>query len=514
MRTVILLPALCGALAAQEAIDVGDRRQLLFDGRFLASKQGIEFRVHPPRKTGEFILRSERHGDIGGYSSVVEDNGTYHLYYLGESGAAYLRSADGIHWEKPPLRLGGPEGKESNLALGSGVGGLKGSPHGIHVFLDPTAPSSERFRLITNPEEFDSFLQVYSSPDGIHWRHTHRNVLTFRTDTKPHHLDSPNVVFWDTRIRKYVAYVRRNLRERNSQARTVARAESDDLSKFGRIEDTTVVMQAHGEDLHPGWPDPKRGGIAAVLDAYTNGTVQYPWAQDAYFMFPTLYYHYGPWNAEFRDDVPVNAGALDVRFASSRDGLRFDLNRDEPFVGLGVRGSFDSMRTYITNGLVPARNGHEMYMYYMGTNETHGWNRDDRNNRLLIGAGLGPTPEMRAISRLVLRRDGFVSVRAGMGGGEFTTPPLKFQGGQLVLNIDTSASGEAQVEIQDAAGRPIEGFALADCDLIHSANEIDRVVMWKRASDLAKLAGRTVRLRVRMRDTHLYAFQFRFRSNV
>jgi len=150
----------------------------------------------------------------------------------------------------------------------------------------------------------------------------------------------------------------------------------------------------------------------------------------------------------------------------------------------------------------------------MGTNEPHGWDRDDRNNRLLIKAGVGPTPEQRRISRVILRRDGFVSLRAGKKGGEFTTPGLRFRGDQLVLNIDTSASGEALVELLDEHGQPIPGYTMADCDVIHSANQISHVVNWNGASDLTKLAGKTVRLRIRLVDTDLYAFQFQFRSNL
>jgi len=40
-------------------------------------------------------------------------------------------------------------------------------------------------------------------------------------------------------------------------------------------------------------------------------------------------------------------------------------------------------------------------------------------------------------------------VRAAYAGGEFTTPPLRFAGEQLLLNVNTSASGELRVELLD-----------------------------------------------------------------
>ncbi|MCX8091549.1 MAG: hypothetical protein N3I86_11595, partial [Verrucomicrobiae bacterium] len=160
-------------------------------------------------------------------------------------------------------------------------------------------------------------------------------------------------------------------------------------------------------------------------------------------------------------------------------------------------------------GLVPSADGRELYLYYVGSDHLHGWGRDERNRNLLRAAGLAPTQDVSLISRLVLRRDGFVSASAAAVGGEFTTPPLKFSGRELVLNVDTSATGFLRCELLDAERQPIPGFALEDCDLIHTANELDRVVKWRGRSDVAALAGKPVRLRVVFSNTDLYAFQFR-----
>jgi hypothetical protein len=245
-------------------------------------------------------------------------------------------------------------------------------------------------------------------------------------------------------------------------------------------------------------------------DYYTAETVAYPWAQDAYFMFPSGYYHYHPEvHREFAAEYPRNAGVLDIRFAASRDGitwLRFDR---APFVPLGLKGSFDAKRAYMGYGLVPGADESELYLYYLGTDQAHGWGRDERNNRTLTAAGLAPGPDTRVISRLVLRRDGFVSVRGGYEGGEFTTPPLRFTGGELVLNVDTSAGGEVRVEFRDETGSPIPGFQLEECDLVHSTNAINRRVSWRGRHDLSALAGRVVQMRITLRDADLYAFQFR-----
>jgi len=112
------------------------------------------------------------------------------------------------------------------------------------------------------------------------------------------------------------------------------------------------------------------------------------------------------------------------------------------------------------------------------------------------------------VRRYSLRLDGFVSANAPLSGGEVVTRPLIFDGGNLVLNVETSAAGDVQVEIQDANGQPIEGYALADCPPI-LCDSLCHVVRWRlRGGDLRPLAGRPVRVRFVLRDADLYAFQF------
>ena len=60
-----------------------------------------------------------------------------------------------------------------------GAGGIdKCSSEGM-VFYDPTAPEDRRFRYAMRISDELKDTVVFSSPDGIHWRLTHKNVLTF-----------------------------------------------------------------------------------------------------------------------------------------------------------------------------------------------------------------------------------------------------------------------------------------------------------------------------------------------
>ena len=529
--SLLMAPPAWGESAS--ALDIGDRRQVFIDHRFLESSQGVRLRVHPPRKTGEMTIAQEHPWEsrrVGLYGTVLKVGETYHMWYESlsnfdrdEAGhhtlklerdrsdwrryMCYARSRDGITWKKPNLGLVEFDGsRKNNIVAGHGAAGIEKQAYGM-VFLDPNAPPEQRFRLVVRLRgNGRNQLNVYSAPDGIHFRPTYERVLSYRDDRR-HHLDTYNIIFWDDRIRKYVAYVRRNA-PGPGQHRTNARSESHRLDLFPDVDDSAVSLSTDRLDLHH--PDPSSRTEVPVVDFYTSIVVKYPWAQDAYYAFPSLYYHYdGRFLREFREETPHNTGANDIRFAASRDGITWHRYDRRPFVELGMDGEFDTRDSYMVHGVVPALNGREMYLYYSGKDMLHAWGWTERGNRLIRKADLAPTREKSAISRLVLRRDGLISVRADYSGGEFTTPLLKFHGSELVLNLNTSAAGIARVAILDSDFRPLDGYSLEDCDRIHTTNRIDRRVSWNGKSDLSSLPGRPVRLHFELRDLDLYGFQFR-----
>jgi hypothetical protein len=83
------------------------------------------------------------------------------------------------------------------------------------------------------------------------------------------------------------------------------------------------------------------------------------------------------------------------------------------------------------------------------------------------------------------------------------TRPLRFEGSRLVLNVDTGATGYAQVGILDENGRSIDGFGVDDCVYING-DFIDTEVEWLHKG----LAGKPVQLVIRSRGTKLYSLQF------
>lgn len=521
---LLLVAAALGAAAAGHAsspapIDVGDRRQLFIDHLFVQDTRGVALETHQPRKTGERTIATDRpweHGGIGPYSSVLWDQGRYHLWYHAmdqklwhtspvAGSICYATSEDGITWRKPDLGLVEYKGsRQNNIVVGHGAAGLTLGQDGMMVFVDPNAPPGARLRMVNRfsqkGEGKSEGVNIMSSGDGIHWSLTHENVMTYRPEVKGHHLDSQNVMFWDDSLNKYVAFVRRNLKNTATQGRAIARGESDRLGGFPLTQDLPVVFTPDG-------PDPVHGG-ASVVDYYNSAAIRYPWADRVYLLFPQAYYHYTRNLREYARDAPTNAGPMDTQFAASRDGLRWERYGRQPFVRVGMKGEFDCHSARLIYGLVPDRSGREVYMYYRASDWLHGWDRDERNRALLTKTGVGADRDIAVLSRVVLRRDGFVSVTAGHEGGEFTTPPLKFSGRRLRLNVDTSATGIVRVACLDAEGKPLAGYALEDCDLIHTANDINRGVTWRGSAEVPATAAGVVRLRIALRDTDLYAFQF------
>ena len=500
------LPAAANSPATQPGVlDVGSRRQVFVDTRFLETSQGVQLVVHPPRKTGEQTIVADKPWEGGGPGNnacAIKTGDVYHLWYPAGDGLCSARAKDGSGWEKPNLGLAEFGGsRDNNIVLGHGAGGTTTFSTEGTVFVDPTAPPDQRFRYATrlSDELKDTF--VFSSPDGLHWRMTHKNVLTFTNAEGRQHLDSQNIIFWDDRINRYVAYMRFNWFKKGFRGRSVVRSESDHLGGFDQVQDAPLVFGPDGMDASL--------GDMPIVDFYTSGALKYPHAQDAYYMFPQAYLHYTQDMAEFAKALPINAGPLHTQFAASRDGINWQRFGRKPFVSLGLKGSFDWACARVFAGLVDSTDGQEMYMYYMGGDELHGWGRDESNNAILAAAGLGADRRTSVISRLVLRRDGFISAQADYAGGEFTTPILRFAGRELLLNVDTSATGLLRCELRTDRNQPIPGFALSDCDLVHTSNEINRRVSWRGQTDLSALAGKPVRLRVVFRDADLYAFEFR-----
>lgn len=370
------------------------------------------------------------------------------------------------------------------------------------------------------PEDQASYKCVWLEEDGLHIAYTYQDhdycqdkstwdSSGVQNPVFPYYPDGENTVMYDPRIDRYVAYFRQWIPRPGSDDtceeadprrwfRTVGRLEIEDpLKPWCPPPDEACHIKVGAN--YPPVPGPEFETVLACdeddppdCDFYRHGIMRYPWADTVYLAFPTLYRHF----PEDPEEEWKNDGLCDVQLATSRDGIHWRRFR-RSYIRLGPWGSEDCAIIYSGRWLV--RDGDQLRQYYDGYSKSHA---------TLAGSNGNPVFKGMVTQRL----DGFVSADASYAGGELTTPLLVFTGNRLELNIDTSAVGEARVELLDSGNRPISGFTLSDANLIQG-NCIRKVVTWRTdegddVDDLSALQSKPVRIRFVMRAAKLYAFQF------
>jgi hypothetical protein len=496
-------------------IEIGSRKQLFIDRRFIADSVNVELVMNPAQIREEPVLVADRlwEASIAAYNTVVREADRFRMWYdfippendpSGITrGVAYAESRDGVYWDKPEIGLveiGGS--KANNVVIPRLPDAPRGETEGGTVLLDmnPDCRPGERYKFWTKvrgiPEEdqargmIGQFWQMYSE-DGIYW-----NVYPKDTEIVP--CDTQNVPLWDDRLGKYVGYGRTRNEMNGFRVRGVGRTESDDFRSWS---DMVEVFRADKSDWRAVPPAECRDRLGGYVDVYTNAAMKYPYAQDAYFMMPSFLYHWECVEAVEGDgdeaaDVHVNfPDTADVRLLTSRDGVSWSQAPGrKPFLPVGLAGGPRSRQMYTSPGVV--RVGDLLWNYCYGNNIDHSGQVDPGSDGRDEGIFINES-----------RLDGFMSADTPYAGGWLFTPPIVFEGSRLELNIDTGAGGLATVEIQSADGGPIDGFTRQDCRTLNG-NSARMPVRFDGGAELGSLAGEPVRLRIETYDSKLYAFQF------
>lgn len=494
-------PLLFTANAPRDGVvALGGRKHLFVDDALVADTENIQFRVHPPR------LAERIADDIHGHLTLYEGaDGLIRLYYQGpRKSLAVMTSRDGVHWEKPDL--GRSYHGARNVVIEDPVG--LGS-----VFVDPNASAAQRVKYFSGYRGRGFF--VYWSPDGFAFQRNETSAL-------PQRGASQSIVFYDDQRRVYAGYHRSDMAKTvgGKTLRTFVMTETRDILRpwpFRRVsqhEQQAVAKTRRLSTKNPWYIDngpltppgfglefptvfaPVEGLDPVGTDIYVPKCLKYPWAPDTYLAFPTVYFHYHGDGPDTRRQLGLRrrrrgSGPTETQVAVSRNGIDWKRYPRPTYIGNGRHGGRDIHMAYAAQGMV--RRGTEIWQYYLGTEKYHSsWTGRRRPS----------------LFRVVQRVDGFVSADAPYTGGTLTTRPLTFAGNRLVLNIDTDATGYAQVGLMDADGRPIPGFGLDECVYING-DYVDTEVEWTdRGTDVQSLAGQTVRIVVRMRGSSLYSLQF------
>jgi len=486
-----------GPSAAESPRAIGGRLEMFIDRHLIDRMEGVELRLSQPVNMGPVLaFDAPWDGPYSNYVTMLKDGPTYRMYYRGKPGATkdgddderscYAESTDGIVWRKPELGLVEVNGsKRNNVLLDHTAGPV---PHNFTPFLDtrPGVPPGERFKALGGlfdmaPDYRSSGgLVALVSGDGIRWRRLRETAVITRENYPVQYNDaSMSPSFWSAHEGCYVAFIRAwkddgtNTRAGwGGNIRWVARLTSPDFIHWSKA----ALMDFGGA------PDEQ---------LYSSTVSPYFRAPHLYVgLTPRIVFNrpaYTP--AEFAKlgwDPKIGRDSSEPVLMTSRGGTRYDRTFLEAWIRNGIGPEHWTTRSNFPALNIIPTGPTEMSLYV-----EHSYGQ----------------PGARLV-RYRLEIDRLASVKAPFKGGEFVTKPLTFTGAQLALNLSTSVAGGIRVEVQDASGQPIPGFALAESIEVFG-NELARIVSWKSGSDLGKLNATPIRLRFVMKEADLFALQFK-----
>ena len=503
----ILAVVVCALASTAAPIDIGDRREVLWDDFLVDAAKTTARRVlHRPEYAGVVLRRDKPWEAQGGhYFGVFPDHdakGDYlRMYYevtvprtkddqdswstsLAKTCVCYAESRDGgVTWTRPSLGLCDYHGsKDNNIILD--YKSLDNAWDNFAVFKDsnPDCPPDERYKAQGAITRTDTWtLGCFLSSDGIRFREGGRLIKS------PGAFDSYNVSFWDPLRKEYRLYYR----------------SYHDQTAPNRFADNKIrdINWATSRDYR-NWTPGKRLGFGGSEDyaLYVNNVQPYPRAPHVYVGFPVRYAQRRAWTANY-DRLPDPAdrrrrmqkpsgeprfglAVTDCAFMMSRDGANF-LRYDEAFIrpGLERHGNWVYGDCYMAYGFIetPARFG------------------DGREFTFFVkNAGRVLTDVM--LERYCLRIDGFASRQATYVPQKVVTKPLVYRGSRLTINFSTSARGYVFVTVRGADGRTAKSGELF-------GDAVDREVDFESGA-VAEFAGKPVTLEFEMCDADLYSLKF------
>lgn len=382
----------------------------------------------------------------------------------------YAESHDGKHWVKPEL----------NVVPGTNI--VDTLEHDcVSVLLDKhETDSARRYKMfiVEFNDRFTVSMKLKYSVDGIHW--STPKALSGE-------LYDRCTAYYDPFRGKYVLSLKtkdgeygraRNFLEHEDPEMLVSlahRVYDNEADKFIRY-----WFRADKDDpRHPLFPDIRP-------QIYNHEAMPYEDTMLGYF---TVWQ--GPEN-DACDSLKVQK-RNEVLVGFSHDGFHWDRRWKKPF--LPVDEDFNAWNAGNVQSVAggPLIVGDSLYFYMSGRRNT----KPVHDSNFATGLAM-------------LRRDGFVSMRAGRSEGTFSTRAVTVAADSisyLFVNADVrSRKSRLAVEVLDEDGTPIPGFTRKECMALKKSDSTKARIMWKDKCDLSSLAGRIVRLRFYLTDGDLYAF--------
>lgn len=517
-------------------------KTLFLDDHHIAEMIGLRRVMHKPEKKGPvFLPRGETDGIRVQTASApvwVPEENVFKLFYMGfpyrnhgwipgEIGSALAVSPDGLDWKRPVLNQVEIGGSTNNNRFFVADPKLRwGGNKFMEVIHDPHDPDPQR--------RYKALLGAIGrkpvvSPDGIHWK---------TIDAKTIPSSDTSTLIYDEQGRRYLAILKNGTKFGRSAAvafstdfktwttpRTTFHTDEQDqelaLERIQKRLANPKMQNPMFNDPHPktGWTppgfDPAIGkSKIPTWRAETYKLAVFPY-EGLYIGMPQIYYPTGPALPARNNTV----GFHEIQLAFNRDP---QLSREgwkrlgdrQPFIetsGLdkGLAGNFDRQQLGVLNRPVVMKD--ELWFYYTGakgrTLPYKLWPDGTVRNEAKL------TPEEKAdfddgwiaICLATLRLDGFVSLTAGKNPGQIITKPFVATDDRLLLNVDVSDKGQATVEVLDEDMQAIDGFELTNSIPLRGRT-VEQTVRWTTKADWNQMAGRKVRLRIRLRHADLFAF--------
>ena len=428
-----------------------------------------------------------------------------HGVYDGKTGSyCYAESRDGIHWEKPNLRIFEFEGSTDNNIFycyapdkknlvevelarrGTGLPALNldGKQIGVvnnmdgigSVLRDDSEPDpNKRYKLVANMQDHRMWAPYHkgqypnvtkqqvqqarsvfgqyidTSPDGIHWTRRPRRVLSAVADYMLVARDHRNQHWW------------LNERMAGQGGRNAALRTSQDLIHW---TDPEMIFD-NGADSEYGKLFEWHGGITPFNYGNLNLGLLEKWC-----------------NTGFGETCELVVG---------RDGQKWNrVAPGTPFLDIGPEGAFDRLLAYPTHN-APCLVGDRLLIFYTGGAPTED---DGRGQHMSIGVA---SVRLDRFAGLAHRR---------RTPGQLVTKPLEVPHRGLEINAEPLYQSSVRLAIERADGSPIDGYGLEQSQIRLDPMQARVPARWKNKPDLAELQGQQVRLRFEIKQASLYAYRF------
>lgn len=441
---------------ADDPVRLGSGPQLFLDDYMIAEAERLERVFHSPKRLPRPVLDFPTFVTTQHHASVLYDpeRELYRFWYTSAgSKIRHAESKDGVHWEKPTYIE---------------IGGKAPMTFGVIDDRRNATDAGSRLKMVCLD---GGGMSVFVSPDGLNWTGYENNPVVVRIG------DIVGGLFFDPIRKRYMATFK-----------MCARLEDgfEPAPLAGKGFRRLVCMSVSKDFYH--WEKPWR---ICVPDQEDEGLLEFYGMRGIHARGSLLI----GFVRVLRDDLPHEEGAPArgigyTVLAISRDGEKWYRFR-QPFLDRSpVSGTWDRAMTWIGDQLPM---GDEVYLYYGG---------------YATGHKPGMHTGGRQLGMAKLRKDGYASLRADARGGTLLTPLFTFGGDRLELNVDAAGKdAEVQVEIRDAAERPLKGFSLHECDPVRG-ERVAHAVTWRGKSDVSSVAGKPVKLRIALRSADLYAFEF------